>query len=108
MKKSSKIKFAPVTWMMIGILLLAVLFAISAGPSFAQVGAVDLFWHTLAGGGTASGSNAAGAYTLNSAIGQTVSVTSSGGQGSTAYELTGGYLASPTGLWWVYLPVMRR
>ncbi len=108
MKKYSRSKFTPVVWILSAVVLFAALLAISAGPSLAQAGAVDVFWHALASGGAASGPNPAGAYTLNSAFGQTFSANSTGGQGNTAFEINSGFMAAPFGLRHVFLPLVQK
>lgn len=87
-------------WRVYGLLLLALLLAVST--ALAQSGGgYDLTWNTLDGGG---GAASGGSYSLSGVAGQPDAGAMSGG----AYTLGGGFLSGAVVRFDVYLPIVGR
>ena len=83
-----------------GLILLVVSLLVAQAVLGQTGGDYDLSWNTLSPGGATSG----GAYTLDTAIGQT----SAGETSALPYELCAGYLCGVQAETRVYLPLVRK
>jgi hypothetical protein len=88
----------------LALFLILVFIMVFRSTVLAESTGYEIPWWTVDGGGGFS-SDSSGAYTLNGTAGQPDAVQRLSGGG---YSLSGGFWASPSAQWQVYLPVILR